>query len=259
GPAGLLKCTACAGLALLSCSVAAQQQELCYCQTAEWELCQRQQLGFQSSTVADELQEDGSVGESVWAKEKRKEFAMWVDAVIFVFSLEDEVSFQTVYHYYSRMANYRNTSEIPMVLVGTQAFHCFLSLLLVCLMVRVIRFQLRACRAVKAELCCRKQGEVWGAKKEEEQQGLRVETDDENTEREFNFIGSDNDKAEFSSYTKIYVYLSSTPAAADAISSSNPRVIDDARARKLSNDLKRCTYYETCATYGLNVERVFQD
>ncbi|XP_017651239.1 arf-GAP with GTPase, ANK repeat and PH domain-containing protein 1 isoform X9 [Nannospalax galili] len=93
------------------------------------------------------------------------QFTMWVDAVIFVFSLEDEISFQTVYHYYSRMANYRNTSEIPLVLVGTQ----------------------------------------------------------------------------------------------DAISSTNPRVIDDARARKLSNDLKRCTYYETCATYGLNVERVFQD
>ncbi|KAM9249423.1 arf-GAP with GTPase, ANK repeat and PH domain-containing protein 1 isoform 2-T2 [Dugong dugon] len=93
------------------------------------------------------------------------QFAMWVDAVIFVFSLEDEISFQTVYHYYSRMANYRNTSEIPLVLVGTQ----------------------------------------------------------------------------------------------DAISSMNPRVIDDTRARKLSNDLKRCTYYETCATYGLNVERVFQD
>uniref|UniRef100_A0ABM5EJY9 Arf-GAP with GTPase, ANK repeat and PH domain-containing protein 1 isoform X4 n=1 Tax=Pogona vitticeps TaxID=103695 RepID=A0ABM5EJY9_9SAUR len=93
------------------------------------------------------------------------QFAMWVDAVIFVFSLEDEISFQTVYHYYSRMTNYRNTNEIPMVLVGTQ----------------------------------------------------------------------------------------------DAISSSNPRAIDDARARKLSNDLKRCTYYETCATYGLNVERVFQD
>ncbi|KAM9663686.1 arf-GAP with GTPase, ANK repeat and PH domain-containing protein 1-like [Trichechus inunguis] len=93
------------------------------------------------------------------------QFAMWVDAVIFVFSLEDEISFQTVYHYYSRMANYRNTSEVPLVLVGTQ----------------------------------------------------------------------------------------------DAISSMNPRVIDDTRARKLSNDLKRCTYYETCATYGLNVERVFQD
>ena len=36
-------------------------------------------------------------------------------------------------------------------------------------------------------------------------------------------------------------------------------MIDDTRARKLANDLKRCSYYETCATYGLNVERVFQD
>ncbi|CAD6997368.1 unnamed protein product [Ceratitis capitata] len=45
----------------------------------------------------------------------------------------------------------------------------------------------------------------------------------------------------------------------DAISERNPRVIDDSRARKLANDLKRCSYYETCATYGLNVERVFQD
>ncbi|CAK6980338.1 arf-GAP with GTPase%2C ANK repeat and PH domain-containing protein 1 isoform X1 [Scomber scombrus] len=93
------------------------------------------------------------------------QFALWVDAVIFVFSLEDEISFQTVYHYFSRLANFRNAQELPLVLVGTQ----------------------------------------------------------------------------------------------DAISSANPRVIDDSRARKLSNDLKRCTYYETCATYGLNVERVFQD
>ncbi|XP_043965328.1 arf-GAP with GTPase, ANK repeat and PH domain-containing protein 1 isoform X5 [Gambusia affinis] len=93
------------------------------------------------------------------------QFALWVDAVVFVFSLEDEISFQTVYHYYSRLASYRNTTDLPLVLVGTQ----------------------------------------------------------------------------------------------DAISSSNPRVIDDSRARKLSNELKRCTYYETCATYGLNVERVFQD
>jgi hypothetical protein len=45
----------------------------------------------------------------------------------------------------------------------------------------------------------------------------------------------------------------------DAISENNPRVIDDSRARKLAADLKRCSYYETCATYGLNVERVFQD
>ena len=27
----------------------------------------------------------------------------------------------------------------------------------------------------------------------------------------------------------------------------------------MSSDLNRCAYYETCATYGLNVERVFQD
>ncbi|KAK1172220.1 arf-GAP with GTPase, ANK repeat and PH domain-containing protein 3-like isoform X1 [Acipenser oxyrinchus oxyrinchus] len=93
------------------------------------------------------------------------QFAAWVDAVVFVFSLEDEISFQTVYNYFLRLSSYRNTAEVPMVLVGTQ----------------------------------------------------------------------------------------------DAISAANPRVIDDSRARKLSNDLKRCTYYETCATYGLNVERVFQD
>ena len=49
------------------------------------------------------------------------------------------------------------------------------------------------------------------------------------------------------------------PLLLDAISAANPRVIDDSRARKLSNDLKRSTYYETCSTYGLNVERVFQD
>uniref|UniRef100_A0A671UK49 Arf-GAP with GTPase, ANK repeat and PH domain-containing protein 3 n=1 Tax=Sparus aurata TaxID=8175 RepID=A0A671UK49_SPAAU len=93
------------------------------------------------------------------------QFAAWVDAVVFVFSLEDEISFQTVYNYFLRLSTYRNTAEVPMVLVGTQ----------------------------------------------------------------------------------------------DAISAANPRVIDDSRARKLSNDLKRCTYYETCSTYGLNVERVFQD
>ncbi|XP_069585127.1 arf-GAP with GTPase, ANK repeat and PH domain-containing protein 3 isoform X1 [Ranitomeya imitator] len=93
------------------------------------------------------------------------QFAAWVDAVVFVFSLEDEISFQTVFNYYARLSSYRNTADVPMVLVGTQ----------------------------------------------------------------------------------------------DAISAANPRVIDDSRARKLSNDLKRCTYYETCATYGLNVERVFQD
>ena len=45
----------------------------------------------------------------------------------------------------------------------------------------------------------------------------------------------------------------------DAISENNPRVIHEDRARKLAHELKRCSYYETCATYGLNVERVFYD
>ncbi len=36
-------------------------------------------------------------------------------------------------------------------------------------------------------------------------------------------------------------------------------MVDEARARKLASDLRRCSYYETCATYGLNIERVFQD
>uniref|UniRef100_A0A1B0CKE6 PH domain-containing protein n=3 Tax=Lutzomyia longipalpis TaxID=7200 RepID=A0A1B0CKE6_LUTLO len=93
------------------------------------------------------------------------QFAAWVDAVIFVFSLENEASFNAVYNYFTKMSHFRNSSEIPIILVGTQ----------------------------------------------------------------------------------------------DAISERNPRVIDDVRARKLASDLKWCSYYETCATYGLNVERVFHD
>ncbi|KAJ8727341.1 hypothetical protein PYW07_001460 [Mythimna separata] len=93
------------------------------------------------------------------------QFTAWVDAVIFVFSLDNEISYNTVSNYFSKMSHYRNSAEIPIILVGTQ----------------------------------------------------------------------------------------------DAISESSPRVVDDNRARKLSNELRRCSYYETCATYGLNVERVFQD
>jgi len=44
----------------------------------------------------------------------------------------------------------------------------------------------------------------------------------------------------------------------DSINDSNSRVIKGVRPRKLACDL-RCPYYETCAIYGLNVERVFQD
>ena len=40
--------------------------------------------------------------------------------MIFVFSLENEMSFQTVYSYFAKMAHYRNAAEIPLILVGTQ-------------------------------------------------------------------------------------------------------------------------------------------
>lgn len=59
--------------------------------------------------------------------------------------------------------------------------------------------------------------------------------------------------------SKWFRFFSSLTFSIDAISDRCPRVIDDSRARKLANDLKRCSYFETCATYGLNVERVFQE
>jgi Arf-GAP/GTPase/ANK repeat/PH domain-containing protein 1/3 len=43
-----------------------------------------------------------------------------VDAVIFVFSLESEASFNAIYSYHAKMAQFRNASEIPFILVGTQ-------------------------------------------------------------------------------------------------------------------------------------------
>uniref|UniRef100_A0A1I8G3R8 Arf-GAP domain-containing protein n=1 Tax=Macrostomum lignano TaxID=282301 RepID=A0A1I8G3R8_9PLAT len=45
----------------------------------------------------------------------------------------------------------------------------------------------------------------------------------------------------------------------DSISESRPRVIDEAKTRKCAQDLRRCVYLETCATYGHNVDRVFQE
>ncbi|XP_063997354.1 arf-GAP with GTPase, ANK repeat and PH domain-containing protein 2-like, partial [Pogoniulus pusillus] len=92
-------------------------------------------------------------------------FASWADAVIFVFSLENESSFQEVTQLHALLSGYRAASEVALALVGTQ----------------------------------------------------------------------------------------------DKISSSNPRVVEDARAQALCGHMKRCLYYETCATYGLNVDRVFTE
>nr|CAD7399593.1 unnamed protein product [Timema poppensis] len=52
----------------------------------------------------------------------RLQFTAWVDAVIFVFSLENESSFKAIYNYYTQMAHFRNSAEIPLILVGTQGW-----------------------------------------------------------------------------------------------------------------------------------------
>ncbi|KAJ7425133.1 arf-GAP with GTPase, ANK repeat and PH domain-containing protein 2 [Willisornis vidua] len=93
------------------------------------------------------------------------QFASWVDAVIFVFSLESESSFEEVAQLHELLSGLRGTGDVALALVGTQ----------------------------------------------------------------------------------------------DKISSSSPRAVEDARARALCGDMRRCLYYETCATYGLNVDRVFTE
>ncbi|KAM3617732.1 uncharacterized protein V6R79_010354 [Siganus canaliculatus] len=91
------------------------------------------------------------------------QFCSWVDAVILVFSLENEASFQELYQLYGQLSAQR--TDVPIIVVGTQ----------------------------------------------------------------------------------------------DKISSTNPRVIEDQRARKLCIDVRHSLFYETCATYGFNVDRVFSE
>ncbi|XP_068453428.1 arf-GAP with GTPase, ANK repeat and PH domain-containing protein 2 isoform X1 [Clinocottus analis] len=91
------------------------------------------------------------------------QFSSWVDAVILVFSLENEGSFQELYQLYSQLSAHR--TDIPVIVVGTQ----------------------------------------------------------------------------------------------DKISNTNPRVIEDQRARQLCIDVRHSLFYETCATYGFNVDRVFAE
>ncbi|XP_061838468.1 arf-GAP with GTPase, ANK repeat and PH domain-containing protein 2 isoform X3 [Nerophis lumbriciformis] len=91
------------------------------------------------------------------------QFSSWVDAVILVFSLENEGSFQELYQLYSQLDSHRTV--VPIIVVGTQ----------------------------------------------------------------------------------------------DKISSTNPRVIEDQRARQLCIDVRHSLFYETCATYGFNIDRVFAE
>ncbi|NXC38087.1 AGAP2 protein, partial [Penelope pileata] len=88
-------------------------------------------------------------------------FCSWADAVVFVFSLEDESSFEEVARLHAALCGHRAPGDVALALVGTQ----------------------------------------------------------------------------------------------DKISAASPRAVEDARAQALSGAMGRCLYYETCATYGLNVER----
>ncbi|VDN60573.1 unnamed protein product [Dracunculus medinensis] len=46
----------------------------------------------------------------------------------------------------------------------------------------------------------------------------------------------------------------------DSINDANPRIISEQEGRQMAKSIPKCTaYYETCSTYGLNVERVFKD
>ncbi|XP_059924231.1 arf-GAP with GTPase, ANK repeat and PH domain-containing protein 1-like isoform X3 [Gadus macrocephalus] len=49
------------------------------------------------------------------------QFACWVDAVILVFSLENEASFQEVYRNYHQLSTLRPIAEIAFIVVGSQA------------------------------------------------------------------------------------------------------------------------------------------
>lgn len=51
------------------------------------------------------------------------QFTAWVDAVIFVFSLENDASFNAIHNYYRKMTQFRGMRDIPLILVGTQGKH----------------------------------------------------------------------------------------------------------------------------------------
>ncbi|NWU04409.1 AGAP2 protein, partial [Spizella passerina] len=48
------------------------------------------------------------------------QFASWADAVIFVFSLESESSFEEVTQLHALLSDLRGTSDVALALVGTQ-------------------------------------------------------------------------------------------------------------------------------------------
>jgi len=93
------------------------------------------------------------------------QFAHWLDAVLLVFSLDNESSFSDVHSNYACLWQFRDMREVPVVIVGTQ----------------------------------------------------------------------------------------------DAISEKSPRAVNDDRIHRLAAELHNSSFHETCAMYGLNIERVFYD
>ncbi|NXD45766.1 AGAP2 protein, partial [Copsychus sechellarum] len=119
------------------------------------------------------------------------QFASWADAVILVFSLESESSFEEVAQLHALLSDLRGAGDLALALVGTQGEP--------------------GARGGSGGLAA-----GWGTP-------------------------------------------GSPRAPPDKISSASPRAVEDARARALCGDMRRCLYYETCATYGLNVDRVFTE
>lgn len=44
----------------------------------------------------------------------------WADAVVLVFSVDNEASFETIHNYYAQMGRFRAAADLPLILVGTQ-------------------------------------------------------------------------------------------------------------------------------------------
>ena len=53
------------------------------------------------------------------------QFAYWAEAIIFVFSVDSEESFQEVQKAYSILNSLRNLADVPIILVGTQGIVLF--------------------------------------------------------------------------------------------------------------------------------------
>ncbi|KJH50245.1 Miro-like protein, partial [Dictyocaulus viviparus] len=68
------------------------------------------------------IRDEGSAPPDVQVKEINVilQFSLWADAVIFVYSVDNQESFERVRHFYSHMNKFRNVADMPVLLVGTK-------------------------------------------------------------------------------------------------------------------------------------------